>query len=235
MYYNFDEEVMLAYRCKANMKHKQVSLTIVPPPDFKDDEPLVAHWDDGDVSTIPGMSWGKFRGMQDPSARTAGGSVLWSAVQEGTNHKLTLIQKIDRNLLVVLKEQQKQVLMVRVDHFGSIPDQSKPLPPNSEVLKKAALFMKEISMKFAKGEMKRAELIPYRNKMRSTNALVPKKRPSAADYTEQKQDKTKKCKKNTSTSSSPGSSSAKSTCAEDEESTHMPEMIQMTVEALSFY
>ena len=189
-FYNFDDELMLAYRSTSNTKHKELCMPIVLPPAFKYDDPLVAHWDDGDVRSIPGITWGKYGNMQDPSARTAS-SVLWKAVQKGTNHKLTIVQRVDRNLLIILKEQQKQVLGMRLDHFGSIPDQSKPLPPNSEILNKATSVMKEIGMQFATGELQRADLIPYRNKM----LVLDSKKTQSTENLEPEQRKTKQRKK----------------------------------------
>ena len=86
-------------------------------------------------------------------------------MQTETNHIITLAQKVDRHLLLVLKEQQKQVLMMRIDHFGFIEDQTKQLNPNDEILEKAVEFMKVIGIKFAEGELHRNELKTYRNDM----------------------------------------------------------------------
>ena len=63
-FYNFDDELMLAYRSTSNTKHKELCMPIVLPPPFKNDDPLVAHWDDGDVRSIPRITWGKYRHMQ---------------------------------------------------------------------------------------------------------------------------------------------------------------------------
>ena len=59
-------------------------------------------------------------------------------MQKETNHIITLAQKVDRHLLLVLKEQQKQVLIMRIDHFGFIEDQAKQLNPNDEILEKGS-------------------------------------------------------------------------------------------------
>ena len=82
---------------------------------------------------------------------------------------------------------------MRLDHFGSIPDQSKPLPPNSEILNKATSVMKEIGMQFATGELKRADLIPYRNKM----LVLDSKKTQSTENLEPEQRKTKQRKKKT--------------------------------------
>ena len=112
---------------------------------------------------------------------------LWSMQMQGTNHVSTIIQKVDRNLLLALCEQSRQVLMVKTRLFGLVLDDRHQLPVGDPVLTKAVTFLKEIGIKYAAGEVDRAGLIPMRNAKATSMGLSDTvnvlKKPAASDTT----------------------------------------------------
>ena len=106
---------------------------------------------------------------------------MWSGCHQQSRHILTLRQKVDRALLLVLYEQSRQILMVRIDKFGPIADQHRQLPVGDPVLASALDMMKEIADRYAKGSIERQGLSDARGQMLRAMGLEMRKRPAACD------------------------------------------------------
>ena len=75
------------------------------------DEKIVASWPDGSQHEIPLT----VREFIDMSVCKGGGVVadLWAMGSEVTSHRIAIRQRVDRDLLVSVYEQEKQVLMIK--------------------------------------------------------------------------------------------------------------------------
>eukprot|EP00974_Lingulodinium_polyedra_P039758 3815087-Lingulodinium_polyedra.AAC.1 len=120
--------------------------------------------------------------------RPAGSSegVLWSCVHPESQHKLDIKQKVDRCLLMVIQEQSRQILQVRVDTFGEVQDQSQQLPLEHPAVGACLQFMKELLVKFKDGGIARCDLAALRDKMLKEKKIekgkkVIRRRPAACE------------------------------------------------------
>ena len=106
-----------------------------------------------------------------------------------TKHRITVSQKVDHKyVLLIVKEQKKQVLMLRVSLFGPVVDEKNRIPKGDPPLSKAMAFLTPIVEKFAAGEIDRSLMIKYRDDAMvaqgitssSNSKSAPRKRPAAA-------------------------------------------------------
>jgi hypothetical protein len=134
------------------------------------------------VSQVPGMTVGQYKLAVSTSSRTSvGDTKLWTGTRIGVNHSLTLEQRPDRNLLLSLKEQSRQVLQVRVNLFGPLPDpQPAVLSLDVPALKAARDFMVPICEAYAAGTIKETtDLAGERDKQLEALGLSVGRKPSA--------------------------------------------------------
>ena len=75
-------------------------------------------------------------GLSSRRARETG--VLFEGEHCKTQHKVTINQKVDRNLLMVVHEQNKMVMSFKMSIFGPIADETQRLPKTDEVLMRAS-------------------------------------------------------------------------------------------------
>ena len=85
---------------------------------------------------------------------------------------MTLAQRVDRQLLLSLYEQSRQILMVKLNLWGAIENEHERLPQTSDILKKGVDFMTGIATKYAAGEILRADLKKYRDENLLATAVV---------------------------------------------------------------
>jgi hypothetical protein len=107
---------------------------------------------------------------------------LWSTTMPGSGHTLTLHQKVDRALLLLLVEQSRQVCMVKIRLFGAVEDERQQLPRESPVLQAAIDFLVGIATSYASGSIARENLLKVRDdkiKLLDLNDKV-KRKPAAA-------------------------------------------------------
>ena len=187
-FYGYDSEINLAWRATPGAKHKDISQPLKVEDGANDSDPVFATWEDGDSHVVPGLTAGQLKNISASQAPTAKGSgTLWSGEHIPTKHKLTINQKVDRTLLIVLFEQSKCILILRVNLFGALEDASKTLPKNDPVLQKAVNFMVPIAQLYATADIERHMLIKVRNDRLQDISLAPKpkksnikKRPAAS-------------------------------------------------------
>ena len=110
--------------------------------------------------------------------------IFWESEHDTTHHKITIQQKVDRNLIMVVHEQSRQVLMVKMSLFGHISDETCRLEPEHDVTKKTLAFLAPIALEFAAGKVERKDLIQLRDEKLLSLGLDRKsvrKRPAADD------------------------------------------------------
>ena len=154
--YGFSVELMLPWR-QLGHKSKETGLPIT----IGADEVVMGEWPDGHKHAIPGITSQVLKHLLYKKCMHAGN--MYETEHKETRHKIALVQKVDRSLLMAITEQSKQVLMVRMNLFGAIQDEGRRLAADDPVCKAAYDFMMPILEKFASGSVSRAELIPLRN------------------------------------------------------------------------
>ena len=118
---------------------------------------VFATWPDGFTALLPKITIEQLE-RWTAKAHTCKG-ILWEGVHKATKHALTVRQRVDHRLIVVLLEQQKQVCMIKAASFGSVTGCEKiPLPSDDPTLLKAVEFMGRVAEKYASGEVDRAGL-----------------------------------------------------------------------------
>ena len=155
--YGYDAEVNLGWRRASPQSRKKPSLPLVHDPQEDPDAPIIAKWDDGSEHSIP-LTQGQLAdfGAAKEKAKSAG--TLWTMQQEGTNHTLVIKQQVDRRLLIVLREQSKQVLQMNVRDFGEVEDETRQLPGDDPTLVKALAQMTIIGELYAANKIERCQL-----------------------------------------------------------------------------
>ena len=132
-------------------------------------DPVVAEFADGDRHEIPGLSQGRLQSLVGRGGGGGGGrnpkesNVLWTGTHAETNHTITVAQRVDRALLLSVYEQARQVLMVRQNLFGPVPDEHQQSPLDDPTLQKALALTKKIAASYANGEVAVAGLKDYRD------------------------------------------------------------------------
>ena len=174
--YGFDSEVLLAYRqeLKYDSKGRHIGVKVTSLPleiteKAGPGDPVVAEFADGDRHEIPGLSQGRLQSLVGRGGGGGGGrnpkesNVLWTGTHAETNHTITVAQRVDRALLLSVYEQARQVLMVRQNLFGPVPDEHQQSPLDDPTLQKALAFTKKIAASYANGEVAVAGLKDYRD------------------------------------------------------------------------
>lgn len=159
VYYGFDREVCLAWRAKGASARREVSLPLTIDDEAEGSQAVLARWPDGDQRRMPELSMDDLRMLKQ--SRTIGGkggqtNIKWTKTHQATSHRLRVVIKQDRNMLVVLEEQTASRCQVVVKYWG---DESE------ESIGKAIAFMIQIGEKYAADEIPRGKLYQERDKM----------------------------------------------------------------------
>jgi hypothetical protein len=195
-YFGYNKEVRLAWRlrseCHLKQCEKELSLPIEIPDDAAPGDCILAKWSDGLTRRMLEITVGMFRG-QDLGRKLVGDAALWNGIRKIDGHALKLAQRPDRQLLLSLFEQTRQVCAVQVAWFGEVPlPQPAVVPKDTESLTKAMAFLKPLAIAYASGEIKdRSDLTEARDRKleeiglgsKAARARVTKvslKRPAAA-------------------------------------------------------
>ena len=155
-YYGYDREHNKAWRARSGKKtpQKEFAKKMEEPASGRDEDPMQAIFADG--ATYPIASWTKemHRATQ---ACTRGGAekLYYEGRHVATSHKVSVLKRPDRGMLISMVEQTKQVLQVRVALFG---DESEP-----NVVKLAFDFLVGVAKHYVADKVCRADLKKYRD------------------------------------------------------------------------
>lgn len=114
---------------------------------------------------------------------------LWAAEHVTTRNLVSIRQKTDRSLLLIGREQERQLVMVKVRAFGELSDKEDAgvLPATHPVLQAAVRFLSPIMAKYANNEIKREDLKAARDEAMKAQGIVGpvRKRLAKADARKQ--------------------------------------------------
>jgi hypothetical protein len=173
--YGFSKELMLPWR-EVPGGDREVGLPCKIPKKINCTDKVSAEWPDGSIAKLP-ISYGELQAL-DVERKHGGpqpGNLLELEVA-ATKHKLSILQKVDRHLLLIITEQARQICMVKVSLFGEVKDETARLKNDDPVLKRALDFMSMLAKEYAAGNVRRTELADKRNEMLTKMGITGKKR-----------------------------------------------------------
>ena len=139
--YGWGEELLLGWRGLPGGKPKdrELSLAIEDDGSLADDQPVALEFDDGCKHVLVDMKMGSIRQQTMSKLKQA---ALWDREHKVTHHRIWAAQRVDRVLLVSSYEQGKQILQIRAELFGNLPEpQPAPVAPDHATIVKAMEFM----------------------------------------------------------------------------------------------
>ena len=180
LFYGYDDALQVAWRATKSGPHrnKEISLPLTIGEHADDTDLVQARWSDGSTWQITCLSVGDLKARR---ARKGGrqAAPLWSGVRAGSGHQLTLQQRSDRVLLVSLYEQSAQVLQIRVDAWGPLPEpQPSTVDKDDATLKACVNFTIPLCEKYASGEIATASDLKLAKAQAMEQLFGPSKRRS---------------------------------------------------------
>ena len=156
--YKFNKELLVCIRRNLAGGPAELSLPLTV---ASTNGVVVARWPDGNQREVPGLTNSKLATLL---ARGTDHSrcIVWTGIQVGTSHKVTIRQRPEKKLYLALYEQQRQVLQVAMDWFGPVNGVEK-LADDDPTLLDAIAFMVPIAMDFCSNKIGRADLRATRN------------------------------------------------------------------------
>ena len=97
--------------------------------------------------------------------RTRPAEVVWQGEHNISKNTVTLHQKVDRKLYIIMMEQSKQVCMVSTRTLGPMANHAERLPLDDPTLKRAVAMMAEVGEAYCDGRVQRADLLKHRDKV----------------------------------------------------------------------
>ena len=94
-----------------------------------------------------------------------GSKLIVEQTHKTTKNTIKLDQRVDRNLLIAIYENGRQILQNRVDEFGPCANENQRLPENDETILKAFAFMRPIFDMYVKNEINKDEILTVKNKL----------------------------------------------------------------------
>jgi hypothetical protein len=167
--FEWDSNLMLAYRVCSRKKQKDYSMPINIPDDAEDHDPIPVSWMDGTVCVIDAVTVGAYKELLQTRKSASSDAALWEAEHSVTKHSIQLKQRIDKplqnqpiatRLLVSMYEQGKQVCQVRLCKFGDVEGSGETMPPEHKTVKAALAFMQPIAEAFANDQLAADQLYP---------------------------------------------------------------------------
>ena len=154
---------MLPWRIGANST-KETGLPVTIPPNAKDTDFVVGQWHDGQTTVVKSMTYGKLKELSR-SNRGQSCGIEYEIEGKETKHRIVLVQKIDRRLLLIMREQNKQICEVKLSAFAPIQDETKRIASNHPATVAALKIMIPLAEGFAKGSLMRTELFKKRDEL----------------------------------------------------------------------
>ena len=156
-------------------------------PRGSDDELVVAHWHDGYVARITDFTWSQLRLLTRESTKPKSSTVFYETEHASNKHKLQIVQKVDRKLLMVINEQSRQILQVNLDQFGELSDQRKQVSNDHPCVQRAGAFLREICDLYAEGKLDRSCLKRARNERLVAMGAAPRRQEPRPPETDEAQ------------------------------------------------
>lgn len=110
---------------------------------------IIARWDDGVQWEVAGVTSDGLSQRRRERRKPA-----WEGVHVATSHRLHIEQRPDRNLLLSMFEQNRQIAQVRMDLFGPLPEpQPAIIHRDHETFKAALRFLTPLAERYASGDL----------------------------------------------------------------------------------
>jgi hypothetical protein len=124
---------------------------------------VVAKWPDGHAAELAEMKAGKLRKLLELKRAIKSEAVI-PPLNTGeiprNHHKIEVLQKGDRRLLMIITEQERQICQVVVDRFGEIPgDGRNKVPNDTPAIQKCYSWLKPLVEKYQSGEITGTKLL----------------------------------------------------------------------------
>ena len=182
--HGWSTDLMMAWRVQFGRpaSDKDFSNPIEVPEGVDDADFVLATWPDGYSAQVSECTYGMYKSQQRKHKSSAESS-LWSGVHSITNNKVTVVQRVDRSLLLSVVEQGRQILQVRVDRFGELPGpQPSTVPRTDPTLSKAADFLQPIAEDYCRDVIKLTDLQQIRDEKLREEKIPMRvaRRPAAA-------------------------------------------------------
>jgi hypothetical protein len=194
----FDFELMLPWRKKITTGPKTMAepgLPIDIDKDDADEDHVTAEWPDGYEHTIAGVTFAHLRevvrAVRSGGSTTAG--ELLALTHKSTNHSIVVRQKVDRHLLLVAYEQNRQILMVKLNQFHPVDDERHQVAADHPAVVDAINFLEPLLQLYCDGKIQKQEMNEEKKKLlkgvqrvqqkagHAAKDAAPSKRPAAAD------------------------------------------------------
>ena len=143
-------------------------------PRGREAEPVVAHWHDGYVAQIADFTWSQLHLLTREATKPKSSAVFYETEHASNKHKLQIVQKVDRKLLMVINEQSRQILQVNLEQFGELSDQRKQVSNDHTCVQRAGRFLREICDLYAAGKLDRSGLKRARNERLVAMGTTPR-------------------------------------------------------------
>jgi len=190
--YGFSEELLMAWR-KAIDGGGGTLGSEEPALPFKreeiragrEEDVVVARWADGHEHAIPGLTYTTLGDLMRGGQSVSQGP-LWEGTHAKTMHKITVAQRVDRDLLVSVYEQSRQILQIKASKFGPLADEHRQAPNDNPTIQKAMKFLEPLVLKYCAGELEKEDLKKERDAMleaMTRDTTSRSKRPAASTMT----------------------------------------------------
>ena len=138
----------------------------LPAADLPSDENALAMWtwSDGQTVKFTSCTVGAFKLKERHSTQSAGAPLAWEGVHKATQHKISVAQRVDRSLLLSVYEQDRQILMLKMNLFAPIENEHAQVPPDHPAAIGAYKFLIPIAKRFANDEIAKTQLKEERDK-----------------------------------------------------------------------
>ena len=161
--YDWSPEAGLAFRCAGNSGKKEFSCPINLEQQGKGSDFIVATFADGTSHEVADITVDTFKRLHGGSGRKHE-PPLWEGEHSTSHNKLCLVQRADRNLILILLEQTRHILQIRVDRFGELPPpQPASVPRDTPALQSALKAMVDIAEKYRCAEIEVTDLYRLRD------------------------------------------------------------------------
>ena len=156
-FFGVDDELQKAWRVRAGGGQRELCARMDSPAGAAASDAMVATWAEGTQRPVPGLSVQRHAAVVGARAVAATGEadLHWKAEHPQTRHTVSVTKKRDRQVLIVINEQRKQVCQLTVESFFDNT-------PAGERL--AFDVMREVAQEFVAGKLEgKAELAARRD------------------------------------------------------------------------
>ena len=162
----FSTELMMPLRYPKGVLNAKPEPGLVKTAGLEDGDWVIGRWPDGYEEELP-IQVRDLKALWRGKEKDPEEGPIWTGMHSKTQHELTVDQRVDRSLLMILREQGRQICQIRVDLFGDLGQEHPERLPNShsQIRRAAAWMIEHIVTIYQKGELERGQLTAHRKQM----------------------------------------------------------------------